>query len=143
MALHAIDRILPAHIAAEELAIGREERSTGSPFQYPAAKRFGDADLRLEGPAVGADVDELVGIVLTCGRGDRHADAYDRVLPIVRELLDGQRGRPIDVGGEAHRQVRETRPPYAPLVAADLTARREPRVRQQDRRRSGIAEDVE
>src|SRR4030095_7904343 len=60
------ERILPAHGAArEEVVVGGEEPHSRVRVEVPAADGNRDAQLRLEGPAVRAQVDELRLVVLS------------------------------------------------------------------------------
>ena len=57
--LNARNRFLVATARTEELGVLGEEPDTGRALDVPVAARPRDADLRLERPAIRADVDEL------------------------------------------------------------------------------------
>ncbi len=75
----------------------------------PAPEGFGKADLGFQRPAIGADVYELVAVVLAERRGDTQARAEDEILPVVLELRGRQRRRADEVHREAERWIGETR----------------------------------
>jgi hypothetical protein len=64
MHLHRVELRYRARLAAEEVAVVRVERDRGSEFDRPAPEGFGKADLGFQRPAIGADVYELVAVVL-------------------------------------------------------------------------------
>src|SRR5687768_14138580 len=87
MSLYRVERILLARLATKEIAVVRIERGGRGEFERQWPPRLGGAELRLDGPAVGADVDEPVRIVLAKRRCHLQARADDDVLPVDREVL--------------------------------------------------------
>src|SRR4029453_3419615 len=85
--LKGIDRILLQGLSAEEVVIVREERDPGNQLHGQRAPGLRHAKLRLDGPAVGPDVQELARIVLTERRRHLQAGPDDEVLPIRGELV--------------------------------------------------------
>src|SRR5204863_2956135 len=84
MQLEGADRILRAGgaewigVARAKRVIGRKQPEAGEGIDDELAGASGIANLRLEGPAVGADVDQPGGIVLAGRRHGLDAGAEER-----------------------------------------------------------------
>src|SRR5262245_46861847 len=79
VALQGHERILRTPVAAEEVVVDREEPDARIELEGPLAGWPGEAELGLERPAVGADVDELVAEILA-GRHQDHETPAERGL---------------------------------------------------------------
>jgi hypothetical protein len=95
--LRRIDRILAAGVAVEEFLVAREPGDARRKLDGPAAERLRHAELGLDRPTVGADIDQPVLVVLAEGRGDREARAHDQILPPGGELGRPQRRRAVEI----------------------------------------------
>src|SRR3954470_7201810 len=105
-------RFLAFAVAAEEIVVVAEEPDAGGCFGEPLAERHREPGVRLERPAVGADVDELLAVVLAGGRD--HIDAHtagERLAPL-RELARRKGGMAEQVQRAAQAQVADARAVY-------------------------------
>src|SRR5262245_5083238 len=100
VSLHGVDGVLLKRHAVEKVIVVRVERDTGIQLERQRPQGLGEPDLRLDGPAIGPNVQQLTGVVLAKGRGDLQAGSYDEVLLIVGELLQRKRGGSIEVDRE-------------------------------------------
>ena len=101
MCLNRIDRRLRKSVAAKEIGIVAEKCRAWSDLERPGPPSFGNAQFRLERPAIAAEVEQLGVVVLTKGRGNLQAHPNDKILLIAREVLCGQRRRPKQIEREA------------------------------------------
>ena len=123
--LRGDNRILLPRASADEVRVVGEEPHAGHRLDDPLAVRARQADLRLERPAIGAEVDELRRIVLSERRRHREADADDGLLPIRRKLLRRHRRRPVEVHRQTESRIAQSEPVdlrrFAQIQAFDMT----------------------
>src|SRR6185369_9535736 len=86
VALHGEERSLVARLA-QEVVVPGEERDAGRELQADGAQALRESQLGLDRPAVGADVHQLVGVVLAEGQAHPEAESDDEVLLIAGEFL--------------------------------------------------------
>ena len=143
MPLHRVQRILPAHAVAGELIVVSVEGDPRGGLECPGAERLGHAQFRLERPAVGADVDQSVGVVLPggCRHEQRHAD--DRVLLVLAKILQRQRRRAVQVDRQAHAAIGEPSAACTAGLFEDLAAGRQPGIGHDHRQASRLAPDID
>ena len=128
-------RVLAAAVTAEKIVVVRIQPDACGRIREPVSQRNRDADLRLEGPAVGADVDETCRVVLTCRHDHAQARADRRLGRALRKRLRADRGIAHEVRREPQAQVAQCRTVCLPCRIEDLagdvrlsrTARRSPR----------------
>src|SRR4030095_13806860 len=73
VSLYGVEGVLGEVLAAEEVVVVGEERHAWDKLHRQGTQGLGDPELWLEGPAVGPDIHELVGVVLATG--GRHLQA--------------------------------------------------------------------
>ena len=126
MDLRGGNRILLPRASAEEVGVIREEPDAGHRLQDPLAIGAREADLWLERPAIGAEVDELRRIVLSERRRDGEADADDASLLIRGKLLWRHRRRPVEVHGHTESRIAQSEPAdlrgFTEVQTFDMTA---------------------
>src|SRR5690242_20636331 len=108
MHLRRIDRRLLAYVAAVEVTVVGVERRGRRDLERPRTDRLGDACFRLEPPAVGAEVDDPLAVILSPWRGHLQARADDQVLPVIPELLQRQRGCTVEIDRQAETRIAKT-----------------------------------
>src|SRR4029453_18636149 len=91
-------------------------------------------DLRLERPAVRADVDELRAVVLARGHRDRETRSQNRLLWRADKLLSCQSGAAQNVRRQPQRHVSLTRARYRARLLEDIARHLRPHVWQEDGR---------
>lgn len=92
--LQRVEWALRALAAAEEIVVIGEERDRCLAFQRLRPEGLRYPNVRLEGPAVDADVDQLAGVVLAPGRRYPQSSADDQVLLPIGKLLQVERPVP-------------------------------------------------
>ena len=80
------------------------------PSTTHCAMSLREPDLRLERPAIGAEVDELRRIVLSERRRHGEADADDGLLAVRRKLLWRHRRRPVEVHRHPESRIAQSEP---------------------------------
>jgi len=93
MCLNRIDWRLRSPVAAEEIGVVAEECHAGGDLECPGTPSLGEAQFRLERPAIVAEVEQLAVVVLSKGRGNLKTYTDDKILLITREVFCRQRGR--------------------------------------------------
>src|SRR4029450_4500148 len=76
-------------------------------FQRQRSEGLGEAQLRLDGPAVGPDMHEFIGVVLAEGSRYLQAGPQEEILLVAGKLLQGERGGAREVDGETEARVAE------------------------------------
>jgi hypothetical protein len=69
-----------------------EDCHAGDDLECPGTPGLGNPQLRLERPAIVAEVEQLAVVVLSKWRGNLKAHANDEILPVAGEVLHRQRG---------------------------------------------------
>ena len=100
MPLHGIERADLEGLATEKVGIVRVEARAGGELQRQRTKGLGDPDVRLELPAIRADVQKLVGIVLTQRKSHVQTGSDDDIRLVVAKLCERERRSPIEQHGE-------------------------------------------
>src|SRR4029453_6787785 len=98
-------------------------------FQRQRSEGLGEAQLRLDGPAVGPDIHEFIGVVLAEGSRYLQAGPQDEILLIAGKLLQGERGGAIEVYGETESWVADAGPLPLAGLACHVGGSREPGIR--------------
>ena len=140
--LDRADRLLRPGLGAgiEGPVVGEAPQPGINVGEPPAPERERHPDLGLEAPAVRAEVDQALGIVLAGGCGDRQARAEDGLPRRLDVLLERHRGRAGEQHGDAQAHVRQARPSDAPRLGSDRPRDVAPRVRKCRHRLRGLPE---
>src|SRR5581483_4940615 len=101
------ERLLALAMAAEEIVVVAEKPDAGGRFGEPVADRQRKSRVRLERPAVSADVDELLAVVLAGRRDHVEADAAGGRLAAPGELRRRERRVAEEIQRAAQVQVAE------------------------------------
>src|SRR6516162_4771868 len=122
MCLECPKRRLTSYVAAEEVAVVGEHPDARIGFRKPVAQRLRYAKLGFERESIGADVDQVLCVVLS-GRSDNRQACPERGGRLaLQELSRRQRGAAEQVHGEAHPKVAQPRPRNVPALLLDLPA---------------------
>src|SRR6185312_963998 len=89
-------------------AIVRVKSDARIELNRPWPDCFRESDLGFKRPAIGADVHQLVPVVLTQRRGNAQTRAEDEILVVVLELRRRQRGCADEIHRKAKCRVRKT-----------------------------------
>src|SRR3954462_6310226 len=92
-----MDRVLLATMTIEKIIVVREKCGTRGQLEDPRAQRFGQSQFRSDRPAMSADVEQAVGIVLSQRSRDLQARTQDQILTIAAKLLRRKRRRAVEV----------------------------------------------
>src|SRR5262245_43108601 len=141
--LERAEGTLLAPRAPEEIGVVREEPDPRVELEHPPSPRVREPELRLEGPAIGPEVDELGRVVLAVGGDDHEAPSERRAGNPGRELHRGERGSPEDVGGQAQPEVGEPGPADRPMLFRDLARDPPPHVGEGEGGARGSSRDPE
>ena len=87
MSLERVKGLLCTVLTTEKIIVRRIEGDTSGGLQRQPPPGLGDPELRLDGPAVGTKVHELLGVVLAERNPHLQAGTHNEVLLIARELL--------------------------------------------------------
>ena len=103
--LRGHNRILLTRASAKKVGVVSKQPDAGHELHDPLAIGTRQAKLRLEGPAVVPDVDQLCRIVLPERHHRGEADAHDAPAVIRPVLLRGHRRGPVQVHAEPHSRI--------------------------------------
>src|SRR5262245_55525477 len=143
MSLERVERILRAALPIEKIIVGRVEGDTSGGFQCQRSPGLRDPELRLEGPAVGTKVHELLGVVLAEGKPHLQAGAHNEVLLVAREFLQRQRGGPVEVYRKTQPRIDKARYLALSLLSCHISAAREPGIGQHYVDLAGLAPHIQ
>src|SRR5258708_26340089 len=101
-------------------------------LECPGTPSLGEAQFRLEGPAIVAEVEQLAVVVLPKGRGNLKTHANDKILLIARKVFCGQRGGSKQIEREPKPGVAQARHLAFSWLAIHQTLRVERRARHDD-----------
>jgi hypothetical protein len=100
MSMHGIERADLEGFAVKEVIIISVETYTGCELQVQRIWGLGESDFRLERPAIRADIEQLVGVVLAERSRHLKARSNDEIRLVVTKLFKRERRPPIKQHGE-------------------------------------------
>ena len=92
---------------SERIRIVGEEPRGRVPLDDPPADRLGDANTRLERPAVRAEVDQLGRVIFPQRCADLKTRTDDRAVLVLNEIRQIQRRRPNEIHGQPETRIPE------------------------------------
>ncbi len=115
--------------AAKEVRVVSEQPDSGEHVEHPAVMWNRETDLRFECPAIGAEVDELVGIIFAGGRGDAEARAERGLGRALHEFFRCHRFATDEIDGEPQLDVSDSRASHRARFFEDIPGDVAPDVR--------------
>src|SRR6476659_2252653 len=109
-------------MAAEEVVVVLEPPSADIGFEVPLADGMGQAELGLDRPSIGSDVDQLVRQVLPGGRAYIEAQAQGGLGLALREFTRRHGGSADEVHGKAQLGVAEPLARHRSALFTDVAA---------------------
>src|SRR6186713_2039577 len=144
MRLNCRERILLPDQPAKKIIVVLEQPHAGVELHDPISEhRLREPQLRLECPAVRAEVDELRAIVLADGSADADAGTHGRAPPAHRQFLRCQRRTAQEIHTETKRRISKPGTIHALAHVLDITRHMGPCVRDCQRYGAQTSEEPE
>src|SRR3974377_1985737 len=119
-------------VMREIFGVGCEEPHCGVCSEHPVPPALGVAEFRLEGPAIGADVDQFRWVILACRGLHEEADTQEGLLLPFCKLWRLHRRPALEVDREAKEAIAQARTVHAFFPADYKPLERTYGVRQAD-----------